>query len=248
MRKKIAGIAGHPPEPELEKLRDSGYGILDLDIPRPGVPASGADPLLPRVYCAVLRTVAANALAFRPVRIVADVGEGKCDGMRLLSGILKDAGFDVVMTRNRNMQGGGYPICVSAYPLRKKIDAITSRLATGRRLKPRPAEALAGYWGVPPADPNLLDLFPENTHVFGWTRCLENGTPADLGLEREVNPGLPTVFYAQSFCQKNALARHLAALCNGLYIEAADRITRADRAKVEAFFEMNLGKKRKNTR
>ncbi len=241
MGRKKAGIAGHPPDAELERLREEGYAIVDLDVPS-SAPLSFAEGILPRVYCAVLRTVVANALRHRPGLIIADVGEGKCDGMRLLARILRSIGFRVKTTRNRNRRGGGFPICESGLPLRKKVDAIARRLVTGKRCSPPPAPAVAGFWGVPPADPALLDLFPRNTRIFGWTRCLENGTPSDLNLECFVDPGLPTVFYAQSFCQKNAMARHLAARHNGLYIEVADRITRADRAKIEAFFEMNVEK------
>lgn len=238
-RKKKAGIAGHPPEAVLEGLREGGYRIIDLDVPS-GAPLALADAMLPRVFCAVLRTVAANALRYKPEIIVADAGEGKCDGMRMLAAVLADNGFRVETTRNRNKKGSGFPVCVSGLPLRRKMKSITDRLVTGRRARPARSRAAAGFWGVPPADNDLLDLFPDDTHVFGWTRCLENGTPSDLGLEIEVDPSLPTVFYAQSFCQKNAMARHLAARHNGLYIEAGDRMTRADRAKIEAFLEMNF--------
>jgi hypothetical protein len=242
MARTVVGIAGHPPWDVLSPLwEDPEVEILDLDVPDAGVPLHKADPYLPRIYCAVLRTVVANAAAKRPDRILADVGEGKCDGMRLAAEILADAGHRVETTRNTCLRGDGTPVCRSGLPLREKFDRITERLATGRRAAPPAEAARAGFWGVPPHDMSILDLFPHNTHVFGWTRCLENGTPADLDLEMTVDKGLPTVFFAQSFCQKNALARYLAGRYNGLYLEVNDSISRPDRAKIEAFFEFNLG-------
>jgi len=141
-----------------------------------------------------------------------------------------------------NLRGGGTPISVSSLPLAEKVDRITARLSTGKRETPPPARAVAGYWGVPPADFSIFDLFPDNTHVFGWTRCMENGTPADLALEMQVDPNLPTVFFAQSFCAKNLIARDLALRHNGMCVDAAERFSNADRAKIEAFFAFNLPK------
>lgn len=239
--KTTVAIAGCPTEEVLAPLRaDPSVDLVDLDVPSDRAPLALADSHVPRVYCSVLRTVVANALAHRPERIFADVGEGKCDGMRLTAEVLASLGFDVVRVRNESRTSLGHPISVSSLPLREKVDRITAQLLTGKRAAPSAAPARAGFWGVPPTDFAILDLFPEGTHVFGWTRCLENGTPADLDLEKHVDSGLPTVFFAQSFCQKNVLARHLAALHNGLHVEAAERITRADRAKIEAFFEFNL--------
>lgn len=237
----MVGIVGHPPREALEPLwQDPSVTLADLDVAGPDLSLARADALLPRVYCAVLRTVAANALTLRPDRIVADVGEGKCDGMRFLAEVLADSGFEVERTHNLSTASEGTPLCVSGLPLVEKMERITARLSTGvRDVAPR-APARAGFWGVPPADFSFLELFPDNTHVFGWTRCLENGTPADLDLEMHVDPGLPTVFFAQSFCQKNGLAKHLADRHGGICVDGGERMSRADRAKIEAFFAFNL--------
>ena len=96
-----------------------------------------------------------------------------------------------------------------------------------------------GFWGVPPNDLEILKLFPDTTHVYGWTRCVEAGTPADLDLEMYVNPKVPTVFYAQAFCSKAQLAKYLADKYNGLYIDIDDYASNSVKAKIEAFLRLN---------
>ena len=56
----------------------------------------------------------------------------------------------------------------------------------------------------------ILKLFPNTTQVYGWIRCVEAGTPADLDLEMYVDENVPTVFYSQAFCSKSSLAKYLA--------------------------------------
>jgi len=240
------GVVGHPPETVLAALRGTGAELVDLDVPRPEAPIRLADPHLPRTFCATLRTVLANALALEPELVVAGVGECKCDGMRFLARILPDLGIRSIReTRNLASKGAGTPLCDGTGPLRVRVEAIMGRILAGVRTPPPPPEPAppAGFWGVPPCDAALLDLFPDGTRILGWTRAVENDTPADLGVETFVPPGLPVVFFAQAFCQKTALARHLAKKHGGLFVDADERITRAVRAKVEAFLELNAGKK-----
>lgn len=103
-------------------------------------------------------------------------------------------------------------------PLYDKITRITGNIidAVDQILPQIPAEF--GFWGVPPNDLEILKLFPDTTHVYGWTRCVEAGTPADLDLEMYVDENVPTVFYAQAFCAKSQLAKYLADKYNGLYV------------------------------
>lgn len=240
--RRTVGVVGHPPEDVLAVHRREGARLIDLDVPRPEVSIRLADPHLPRVTCATLRTVLSNALALEPDLVVAGVGEDKCDGMRFLVRVLRDLGAaPVVETRNHAREAAGTPVSDGRGPLRARVDAIMERIVTGVRPSPPPrAEPPpAGFWGVPPCDAALLDLFPEDTRILGWTRCVENDTPADLDVETWVPPGLPTVFFAQAFCQKNLLARHLARRHGGLCVEADERVTGSVRAKVEAFLELN---------
>ena len=95
-----------------------------------------------------------------------------------------------------------------------------------------------GFWGVPPNDLDILKLFPDDTHVYGWIRCVEAGVPADLDLEMYVDEDVPTVFYAQAFCAKSQLAKYLADKYNGLYIDIDDYASNSIKAKVEAFLRL----------
>ena len=109
---------------------------------------------------------------------------------------------------------------------------------------PRPAilptcEPTAGYWGVPPRDFSILSLFPDSTHIYGWTRCMENKTPGAGDLEYHYNPDVPTVFFAQSFCAKTALARHLARLHpQALYLDVDVTAGSSAKAKIQAFLSL----------
>ena len=87
-------------------------------------------------------------------------------------------------------------------------------------------------------DSLTLYLLPDSTHVFGWTRCVEMGCPANLELEMYVNPDIPTIFYSQSFCSKAQLAKYLANKYNGLYIDVDDFATKSTKAKIEAFIKL----------
>ena len=68
------------------------------------------------------------------------------------------------------------------------------------------------------------------------TGCCEN---------RGDDPGLPTVFFTQSFCQKSAFAHNLAREHGGLYVEVDKVMSRSTRAKIEAFLEFNLNRRRR---
>ena len=96
----------------------------------------------------------------------------------------------------------------------------------------------AGFWGVPPNDFALLELFPPTTAVYGWVRCVEAGVPADLELETYVKPGVKTVFFTQSFCSKGILARELAEKHHGLFIDQEKTTTQSLKAKVQAFLRL----------
>ncbi len=198
---------------------------------------------LPRVYCAILRTVVLNCMHLELNKIYIDVGRGKCDAALHVSTILENMlDIPVIRTINNDTQGVGYPICQTKMPLIKKMEAITSSVgkaeAADNDAYP-PCPPTAGFWGVPPKDWALLNLFPDSTHVYGWTRCMENKTPADMGLESYVNRTIPTVFFAQSFCAKTALALHLANRHpRGLFVDSDVTVSASVRAKIEAFFEL----------
>jgi hypothetical protein len=245
-----AGIVGVPPRAIIRELNRQQVEIIDLDEPQKqqnnrslqGLGATAA--YLPRVYCAILRTVVLNCIHLKLDKIYIDVGAGKCDCAFHVSTILEDMlDIAVIRTRNNDTIGGGYPICKTKMNLIKKMAAITASVRKADPTdndKPPPCPPTAGFWGVPPKDWSMLDLFPDTTHIYGWTRCMENKTPADIDLEARVNFQVPTVFFAQSFCAKTASALHLANRHpRGLFVDCDVTASASVRAKIEAFFELN---------
>ena len=235
------GIVGVPPLAVIAELNRRGDVIVDLDEPQVAAPMDQTATRIPRVYCAILRTVVLNCLHLRLDRVYIDVGPGKCDGALHVAEVLADMlEVPVIPTRNQDRQPFGTPLCTARMPLMDKFSRITRSVQSAAAHAPLPAcTPVCGFWGVPPRDFSLLAPFPDATHVFGWTRCMENKTPADLDLERQFDPDIPTVFFAQSFCAKSALAQHLAAKHpRALAIDCDVTPGSSTRAKIEAFLEL----------
>jgi len=240
--KKI-GIIGMPPLALIREANVQGLSILDLDEPLVKADLESASPYLPKVYCAILRTAVVNALHLELDAIYADTGPGKCDCALHTATILADVlKIPVIKTINIDSESFGAPICQSGLPLLAKMQAITAgvKSAAPRLNPPPPCPPTAAFWGVPPRDFSILELFPDTTHIYGWARCMENKTPADHELEAEYNPEVPTVFFAQSFCAKTALARYLAGRHpHALYLDLDAHTTSSARAKIQAFLELS---------
>jgi hypothetical protein len=233
-RKRRIGFAGCPPEEALAGLR--GEELIDLDNLIEGVEAR-SESLLPRTTCRIIRRILDNALALHLDEIVIDEGYGKCDAARGLADLLEDVlAIPVLRTHNDNMAGVGTPICDSDLPVLQKMELILDGLVKPQPhdLRPQP-QPPAALWGVPAADFALYRLFPDGTQLLGWTRCLENRTPADWELEHYVPEGVPTVFFTQTFCAKNVAAAHLARKHHGLYVDLDGILSQPVRAKIEAF-------------
>lgn len=242
-KKQRAGIVGIPPLSVMELLASPEYEVFDLDEPQGKIDIETASPFLPRVYCGILRTVVANSLTIQPDIIYIDTGSGKCDCAVHTATVLEDIlpNTRVVRTRNHDATDFGTPLCRTEMNLMDKMAAITASVQV-----PFPYEDIqeciptAGFWGVPPRDFSLLNLFPDTTHIYGWTRCMENKTPDNLDLEMYFNPTIPTVFFAQSFCAKTALARHLASKHPyGLYLDCDVTAGNSVKAKIQAFLELS---------
>jgi hypothetical protein len=237
------GIVGMPPLEIIRELNTSQVAIHDLDTPMVRADIELAAPYLPRVYCAILRTVVVNALHISLDAVFIDVGPGKCDCALHVATVLEDMlAVPVYRTKNEDTAGFGTPISESRMGLVEKFERITTGVKSAVKPKDPPAacQATAAFWGVPPRDFSILELFPDTTHIYGWTRCMENKTPADHELELLFNPGVPTVFYAQSFCAKTALARHLAAKHgHALYLDSDVTAGGSAKAKIQAFLELS---------
>ena len=220
---------------------------MDIEI---GAPKSA---ILPESYCKIIRNIIDNTLYIKPDLILAPIGKDKCDSGWFASKILEDMGFNIIPTVFEEIvPKREVKISKSKLPLADKIQKITagiidSSIWNDNYIKaPIPKENNSlnplftpGFWGVPPNDLEILKLFPDTTHVYGWTRCVEAGTPADLDLEMYVNPNVPTVFYAQAFCSKAQLAKYLADKYNGLYIDIDDYASNSVKAKIEAFLRLS---------
>jgi hypothetical protein len=236
------GIVGVPPLSVIGALNEAGATLHDLDAKLVPDSIDGASPILPRVYCAILRTVALNALRLPLDAIYIDVGPGKCDAALHVATILgQTLPVPVIPTRNLDTAAFGNPLCEARMPMIAKFQAITEGVKRAAPHAPLPAcQATAAFWGVPPRDFSILAPFPDSTHVYGWTRCMENKTPADHALEMVVDPAVPTVFFAQSFCAKTALARHLASRHpHALVLDADFHAGASARAKIQAFLELS---------
>jgi hypothetical protein len=240
---KSAGIVGVPPLEVIRRLETEGIPVFDLDEPIVKKDIECASPFLPRAYCAILRTVIVNSLGLLPSEIYIDVGPGKCDCAMHTATILADIlpATNVIRTINQDSLDFGTPVCTSSMPLVEKMTAITASVRSAQPHATRPACAsTAGFWGVPPRDFSILSLFPDTTHIYGWTRCMENKTPDNPSLEEYTNADVPTVFFAQSFCAKAALARHLANKHpRGLYLDCDVTAGNSAKAKIQAFLELS---------
>ena len=235
------GFWGYP-NPEIVKEIKTEYPNLewiDLDISI-GAPQTS---ILPDNYCKIIKNIIDNSLFLKNdlVKIVAPIGKDKCDSGWFASKILKDMGFNVIESIFENTIPTYKPIIsTSNLALVDKVNLIMDNVVTPEN-RPKNFEttkAKFGFWGVPPNDLEILKLFPDNTHIYGWIRCVEMGIPASVEEEMFVEADVPTVFYAQAFCSKCQLAKYLADKYNGLYIDIDDFATNSVRAKIEAFLKL----------
>lgn len=239
LSKKTIGFWGYPHPEVLKEYKnlypDAEWIDLDMDFNYPD------KKILPDAYCKIVKNIINNALYLKNslTVILAPIGKDKCDSGWFASEVLKDLGFNVITTIFEELKyKKEVKISTSNLPLRQKIEAITASIVEPVRLDFEQCSARFGFWGVPPNDLSILELFPNETHLYGWTRCVEAGTPADIDLEMQVDKDVPTVFYSQAFCSKAQLAKYLADKYNGLYIDIDDQITNSTRAKIEAFLRL----------
>jgi hypothetical protein len=233
-RKRRIGFAGCPPQEVLAPLREEE--LIDLDNLFEGA-GGHSETHLPRTTCRIIRRILDNALSGDLNEIIIDEGYGKCDAARGVADVLEDLlDIPIIRTDNDNTKAEGTPIADASLPLRRKMELILDGLVHPREVECTPQlSPPAAMWGVPAADFGIYDLFPDGTQILGWTRCLENRTPADWKLEMWVPEGVPTVFFAQTFCPKNVIAHHLAHRHGGLHVDVDGVLSLPVRAKIEAF-------------
>ncbi|MCP4674412.1 MAG: hypothetical protein GY854_02620 [Deltaproteobacteria bacterium] len=245
--KRMIGFWGAPPWEILQEASERlGLGLLDLDVFYDAAPSK----ILPDAYCHIIRNCVDNAVALGPGLecIIAAIGKEKCEAGRFAARIIHEVvGVDVIETENKGISKPRPPhLCEARGRLKKRIVQIMQGIGEPLGIeavtnaKARKCQPTHGFWGTPPHPIELLNLFPETTHIFGWTRCVEQGRPADLELEMFVPSGLPIVFFSQGFCPKAQLARHLAEKHNGMHVDAHDSLGAATRAKIEAFIRLSV--------
>lgn len=236
---RIIGFWGYPSLELIDKYKKlyPNHEWVDLDIDF-GYPKLS---ILPESYCKIVKNMVYNAIYLKDKIdvIIAPIGKEKCDSGWFAAKLLKDMGFKVEESIYEQItRKNPISISTSNLPLRKKFELITADIITQNHPKFEQVKPEFGFWGVPPNDLSVLELFPENTYVYGWTRCVEAGTPADIELEMFVDENVPTVFYAQAFCAKTQLAKYLANKYNGLYVDIDDIVTNSVRYKIEAFIKL----------
>ena len=241
--KRLIGFYGFPRREIIDEVRRCyGYEIelVDLDV-NYGAPDSAA---LPATSCRIITNIVDNAISMKDglVAVVAAVGEDKCDRGRHAAFLLGKMGFNVIESRfdPADYEARELIYSVARMPLADKINRIMDTIVDPSPPSDPPprCEPTHGFWGVPPNDFRLLELFPETTHVYGWTRCVEAGRPGDLDCETFVDEGVPTVFFTQSFCPKQDLAHYLSEKYNGLAIDCHRNVTGSILAKIEAFIRL----------
>lgn len=231
------GFWGYPNPNEINKIKiqypNAKWIDLDIDFHYP------KSNILPESYCKIIRNIIDNSLFIKPDLILAPIGKDKCDSGWFASKILADMGFNVIQTVFEDFTNKKEIIISSSnLPLYDKVSIITNNIIYNNKIDLEQCKPKFGFWGVPPNDLEILKLFPKETHVYGWTRCVEAGTPADIDLEMFVETDVPTVFYAQAFCAKSQLAKYLADKYNGLYIDIDDYASNSIKAKIEAFLSL----------
>src|SRR5210317_2145302 len=111
---KEIGIVGMPPLELIRELNANGTVIHDLDTPMIKADIELTAPYLPRVYCAILRTVVLNGLHLKLDAIYIDVGPGKCDCALHVATVLEDMlAIPIYRTKNGDKSSFGTPISQS---------------------------------------------------------------------------------------------------------------------------------------
>jgi hypothetical protein len=240
-KNKIIGFYGQPDLDILQVFIKSGYQLLDLDIGS----ASIKDAPAPKTCCQIIQNILSNAWHYQQQLgvVLCCVGKDKCSEGAVVQEIIKSWGIPTLDATNHQRKP------LRPLLLSKAKALLVQRVERIMRLCYQPLtdeeekqyrknqmeSGEIGFWGVPPNDVTLLEIFPETTEIFGWIRLVEQGIPCRLDLEPNINPSVPTVFYCQTFCHKQLLAHQLAERYGGLVVDGQESITGSMRAKLEAF-------------
>ncbi len=243
MLKDVIAFWGYPDKNTINKTKkeypEAKWIDIDINYNHPDL------KILPDNYCIIIKNIINNAfyLKDRIIKILAPIGKDKCDSAYFISEILKQQGFNVIQTvfedKCPNCQNIKTPISKSSLPLKSKVEMITKNIIEEKDYSNlAECKPSFGFWGVPPNDLSILELFPDDTEVFGWMRAVEAGYPGDFELETYVKDGLPIIFFTQAFCSKTVLAKYLANKYEGLFIDIDITSNNSAKAKIEAFLKL----------
>ena len=241
--KDIIAFWGYPRIELIEKTKkenpDAIWVDLDIDYNYPDL------KFIPDNYCTIIKNIYNNALFLkdRIIKVLAPIGKDKCDSAYFIAHILKENSFDIEFStfedKCPDINNLKLPISKSDLPLKEKIELITKNIYERKDYSYlKEVKPSFGFWGVPPNDLDILNIFPNNTEVFGWSRAVEAGYPGDWELETYYDKNLPTVFFTQSFCSKTTVAKYLANKSGGLLIDIDTIPTNSIKAKIEAFIKL----------
>ncbi len=240
--KKI-GFYGQPDQKVMDLFIEEGYSFLDLDI---DFKVSNVK-IVQDDYCHIIRNIINNAICYRDSieYIICTSGRDKCDQGRNVRDILSRLDFKVIDGSNLNKTKIREPIISMArHSLKDRVIRIMNMVYAPLSEQEKDyyinnrCEPQFNYHGVPPHDIDLLNIFPDDTHIEGWIRLVEMGIPSRDDMEWDIYYNIPTVFYAQSFCNKQIMSKFLADRYNGLYLDGHGRVTGSILAKLEAFIRL----------
>ncbi len=263
--KPFVGIIGIPPREVMDELIQKSAIILSLDMYKVDqLITEPTDNVLPKAYCAQIKRIIANILSVtdywtedvmdsvlvgrNPISeiIIEDSEICRCNEMGFVADFIEnELKIKLRRVKNNDLERKGDFICKSGIPLDEKFGKIAGYfyrdMEKKKPFRPEYVKPKCAFWGTPPwGDFSIANYFPDETHVYGWTRCVENLTPGDLKLELEFNPDVPTVFFSQSFCPKAGLASYLANKHpRGIFIDMDIGLTRSTVAKLTAFLQLN---------
>lgn len=241
--KDIIAFWGNPRIELIEQTKQeypsAAWVDLDINYNYPDL------KFIPDNYCVIIKNIYNNALYLkdRIIKILAPIGKDKCDSAYFIAHFLKDMGYCIEFSTFEDICPDisqlKLPISKSALPLKEKIELITKNIYENKDYSYlQEAKPEFGFWGVPPNDLDILNIFPNNTWVYGWSRAVEAKYPGDWNLETYVDENVPTVFFTQSFCSKTTVAKYLANKTNGLLIDIDAIPTNSIKAKIEAFIKL----------
>ncbi len=244
-KNKLICFYGQPDQTVMDIFYESGYNFLDLDIDY----KSPNLKIVPEVYCHIIKDVVNNVFNLKKkiYIVICTTGADKCDQGRNVRDILEMEGFDLIDASNICKEPVR-PLLISTAggSLKKRVSRIMQlcynpltpeeiKYYSENRCKP-----VFNFHGVPPEDICLLDIFPEDTHIQGWTRLVELGIPGRVDLEWKLDNSAPTVFFTQSFCNKELMGKYLAEKYNGLHVDGHGKLSASVSSKLEAFLKLKF--------